>query len=535
MSAVSSLSRPPGPGQRLPLAPGCRRELGRDALLLLLSLAFTAAMVYVVVVLNRPTLAIALLVAALTALFILIRPLIGLYLLVLSVPIQDVGAVSIGSLNLTATKVIVVLAMAGWILHRLASREERRVNAPLLLPFVFLLFMMTASVLAARSLGDSFSELFRWTEAFLTYVMATYLLRTRRQVLLMAVVLLAGPTLEAIMGLRQFATGAGPASFAITDTLSRAYGTFGMPNSYAGYLGMGFSLALSIGLYYMVGLGYGIITGRWPSETAGPRAKSAAARFVKTAMMAGIASGVAALIAAGILASLSRGAWMGLLFGLTAMALAAGRKALIPGVAIFVLVTTLMVSGNGNMLPQILTDRISSITTEIGVFDVRGVMVTPANFAVVERMAQWQTGATMFAQNPILGIGIGNYNAAYPQYYIFPWVNSPGHTHNYYIQIAAETGIGGLLAYLILISGSFWQAGLAVRKAGDPLLRAVAVGVLGVITAMAVHNVFENLHVLSMGIQWASLLAVASVIPMVSKATTNRKTECPLPEGGQQW
>lgn len=517
MSATTGLSHPLGHGQRLLLAIGDRRDLMRNALILLAGLAFTVILVYAAVVMAEPILALALLAAALTALFIIVRPVIGLILVVLSVPIQDVGAISIGSFSLTATKVIVVLALAAWLLNRLASKDERLINAPLLLPFAFLLLIMTASTLVARSLGDSFSELFRWTEAFLTYVMATYLLRTRRQVFLMVGVVLAGPILEAVGGLRQFATGAGPESFAITETLSRAYGTFGMPNSYAGYLGMGFSLALALGLYYIVGLAYGIVTGRWPSETAGRKGNSAAARLAQTLVAAGIASSAAVLIAAGILASLSRGAWMGLLAALAAMSLAAGRKALVPAVAIFAFVATLMISGNGGVLPKILTDRITSITSEVGVFDVRGVMVTPANFAVVERMAQWQTGATMFSQNPVLGIGIGNYNAAYHDYYIFPWIDSPGHTHNYYIQIAAETGIGGLLAYLVLVFGSFRQAGWAMRRAGDPLLRAIAVGALGVITAMAVHNVFENLHVLSMGIQWATMLAIISVIPQVSR------------------
>jgi hypothetical protein len=43
------------------------------------------------------------------------------------------------------------------------------------------------------------------------------------------------------------------------------------------------------------------------------------------------------------------------------------------------------------------------------------------------------------------------------------------------------------------------------------LWRSVAVGCAGVVTAVAVHNIFENLHVLNMGLQlgtvWALLVA----------------------------
>ena len=69
----------------------------------------------------------------------------------------------------------------------------------------------------------------------------------------------------------------------------------------------------------------------------------------------------------------------------------------------------------------------------------------------------------MFFDHPILGVGIGNYPDAYPQYYITIFVNSLGHAHNYYINIAAETGFIGLVVYLLFLLAIFVAGGHAYQ------------------------------------------------------------------------
>jgi O-antigen ligase len=516
MSSSTGLSQAFGAGRRsswrLPGRPG----LVRDIAVLVAGLILAGIVTYLAVYTQNPKMALALLGGVLIGTLILIRPVIGLYLLILSVPIQDAGALSVGSTTLTATKVIVILALAAWLVRRLAVRDEQPLRAPLAIPFVLLLLAMTMSLFAARSTGAALSELLRWVEAFLTYVIAADLIRTRKQLVLAVGVLLAGPLVEAIYGLRQFATGAGPASFAINDTLSRAYGTFGMPNSFAGYLGMGFSLAFALALFFTAAVLIGILTGRWPQYSDGRKVISVPGRFFRTVVFGGLTAGIALLILGGIIVSMSRGAWVGVIVGIAVMALASGKKVYLPALGGVLLILLLIASGHGNLLPTLLTERFTSVASELRIFDVRHVMVTPANFAVVERMAQWQTGASMFMDNPVFGVGIGNYNAAYAQYHIFPWIHSPGHAHNYYINIAAETGILGLLAYLGLVIMIFVQGFKAVSKTADPLYRAVAVGALGICGAVAAHNFFENLHVLSMGIQWATVLALFAVVPLIA-------------------
>ena len=106
----------------------------------------------------------------------------------------------------------------------------------------------------------------------------------------------------------------------------------------------------------------------------------------------------------------------------------------------------------------------------------------------------------MFADHPVLGVGIGNYAAVYPAYALPRWSDPLGHAHNYYLNVAAETGLVGLAAYLVLWGAAFWQGWRAVRAVG-PAWRSVAAGLLGMLVALSVHNLFDNLFVHGMAVQ----------------------------------
>ena len=146
--------------------------------------------------------------------------------------------------------------------------------------------------------------------------------------------------------------------------------------------------------------------------------------------------------------------------------------------------------------------------------DVRAVPVTDENFASVERLAHWQTGMNMYRAHPVFGVGIGNYNERFEEFSIREdFRKSQGHAHNYYIHTLAETGLVGLLVYLTLLVSVIVLAlrVLIARSARGTLTRAIVLGAFGSIIAVSTHNVFENLHVLNLGIiislHWALVVA----------------------------
>jgi O-antigen ligase len=131
------------------------------------------------------------------------------------------------------------------------------------------------------------------------------------------------------------------------------------------------------------------------------------------------------------------------------------------------------------------------------------VRANDENFALVERRAHWQAALGMFEDSPWVGVGLGNYAAAYPRYALPKWEDPLGHAHNYYLNVLAEAGIIGFLAYILLWGAIFWFVGKAALNpnAAPGWRHGVIAGAFGVLVALSIHNLFDNLFVHAMYIQ----------------------------------
>lgn len=475
-------------------------RLGAPALVALVVLGAAALLVAL-----PPLYGAAAVVGAAGAVLILRYPRLGLCLLLLSIPVQDTGAVG----QLTLTNVLFGLTLASWLVWHMARREERLPRAAVGPLFTIFVAGLALSLVVAQDLGPGVQALFQWVKSLLVYFIALDLLRTRRHILWALVSLVVAGTGEALLGLYQYVTASGPASFDIGADFSRAYGTFGKPNSYAGYLEMLFPLGLVLTYW---------LWREWRRRRrATPRYRPDGARAAHGSPLPALAAGGATLLIGGaIVASLSRGAWLGTLGGLVAMILLASRRsrgafalALVP-LVLFVLV------GAQTFLPSTVSSRFASIFGGADTADVRTAYVTAENFAILERKAHWVAGLNMFQSNYLLGVGLGNFNVRFEEFSVSPsFLVSQGHAHNYYIQAAAEAGLVGLTTYLVLLGALFLTGFHALRAIGDrdPLARGLVVAAIGVITAMAIHNFFEVLYVLSMGIQVSVIWALLTLAP----------------------
>lgn len=427
----------------------------------------------------------ALLVVGIAVLLVtLVRPRFGLLLVVPAVPFGSLRQVQVGVMNVGLAEVLVALVLGAWLLRLVARREARWQWPPLSLPLMAFLFVLLLSSLGAQSLQHSLKEVIKWIEVLALYVMVANELDRRWSYLLVAVVLGAG-ALAALQGIYQFLFQVGPEDFVLFGRFMRAYGTFDQPNPYAGYLGL--TLPLAVGLVFAVLLPVAGRARGWWLAWAG---------------------GCGALMMAALVMSWSRGAWLGFAAAVATMLLAVvvrrGRLAVLLVLAALV-VAYLLLAGGLSRLPPALVERFSDLVPYMGVSDVRGAEVTDANFAVLERLAHWQSALAMWTDHPWLGVGIGNYEAAYARYALPQWPAALGHAHNYYLNIAAEAGLLGLAAYLLLWGASLLGAWRAVQRAQGAAW-GMALGVLGVIVHLGVHHVFDNLFVHGMYLHLGMLL-----------------------------
>lgn len=415
------------------------------------------------------------------AVLALVWPTVALGALLVAVPLSTEVTLEAGDFSITVVEPLVLLLVLGWAARGITRRDLRLVGGPTLTALGLLLLALLASGLAAERPGLTYKETVKWLELTIVYLYtAAHLEDVRSQQAVLLTLFLTG-TGEALYGVFQYVSGQGPAAFTIGEAL-RAYGNFEQPNPFAGYLGTILPLGLALAAHRRP-LGFALVGG-----------------------LAAAASGL------GILLSLSRGAWVGVALGLALLLWAWGPRArrwLALGAAGLTLLLLLTAT---NVLPGAWSDRLVAVVENFGVFDVRTVEVTPENFAVVERMAHWQAGWYMLLDRPLLGVGAGNYPAAYPDYALPGWPEALGHAHNYYLNMAAETGLPGAVALvgLLVVVYRSVLAGLWRQPEGS-FGRALLAGLLASLAVLTIHNLFDNLLVHGMQVQVGFLFGLATV------------------------
>ncbi|MCY1036331.1 O-antigen ligase family protein [Corallococcus sp. BB11-1] len=224
---------------------------------------------------------------------------------------------------------------------------------------------------------------------------------------------------------------------------------FGNPNHLAGFLGLAATVAVGLAL------------SKQPRSRATP--------FAVAALLSG----------AGVLLSLSRAGIVFFVFGqvlLAAWLAKQRREARTParpswsrGAAVLLgLLTTLSVGA------YLAADQLwAEARTADSVESLRRGKVEP-----------WPMMARAARAFPVLGMGRGAFEAAFPRYQTEPNPNTFTHPENAVLQVAAEWGAPGLLLGLL---GVWCFVGLVRREGHGPVELAVLSGV----AALALHNLFD--------------------------------------------
>lgn len=452
----------------------------------------------------------------------ILRPRVALYLMPLCVPWGSVDFIEIKGLRLNSADLLVIFLAIGWLMsfelhQKIGPRDREASHIPpyLVIAMLALLFTMVLSTTVALNISSSLKEISKWLEFIIVILLGGQYLRTRRQIwAIVALICLAGIS-QAFYGYIQAFFNLGPQSF-IRDASLRVYGTFDQPNPYAGYINIPLSISLALTL-----LG----------------------RNWLTRILAGLTTiilGIAEYL------SQSRGGEMAIAAALVFIVLAG-----MPRIRTFMRVFIILLLGlfEGLLAGWIPLHIFSPVMHFLGLVQISFLEPTSQDYSTAERLAHWFAGLHMFLDHPLLGVGIGNYANAYPQYFITIFTDPLGHAHNYYINIAAETGSIGLTAFVLFLLAVFvagrhslleiskkWrqakaqvpqskqaiQAPLGRAKKLKLLLRplsliqyyqgqeqfqlvriltndrALAIGILAALIAISVHNFVDDLFVHSL-------------------------------------
>lgn len=352
-------------------------------------------------------------------------------------------------------------------------------------PFLIFLGAVALSIFPAVEKWATVRQFLRWNEFFLVLLIARFGLENRKQFNTLLQVLFGLGIVASAVGLYQHFMGAqlaGNAAMAASDldrmaqgdNVFRAYSTFGHANQFAGFL------ILLLPLTFESFLENNNL--RW--------------QFVM---------GLVTLILALALAmTYSRGGWLSALLAIGIVMAYYIPRNLVKSMALFAVFLLMLL-----VLPLSLPNLNSRFTS---------MMETKKDTAVSGRFTYQKIALEIIAAKPVLGHGAGNYlQAITPYFKLYPGEIKylDKHIHNMYSQIAIETGLLGLSAFLFFIGITIVRFLRNFRGIPDPKDRAMVVALLASMFAYLLHNNFDVLIIYARGIHFALILGLGLAFKML--------------------
>ena len=403
-----------------------------------------------------------------------------------------------------------------WLFYWLSQKRRTLPSFGIQRPLTLFLFITLLSLLGAESMSLGAKEVIKWLEILVAIWLVLDTRPSDNQTAVWALLFMIWlpAVAQGALGLAQFVQTDGPTSFLILDRFYRAYGTFQQPNPFGGFMALNGLLALGI----VIGLASDWLGEYW-GKISTHSEQSRAKRNISRYLMLGLALAVLGITAGGLIASWSRGAWLGFVAGGVVIAFFWPRQR-VWGVALLVIGAVVGLGAwQAGLVPNSIVDRVTS-STEFELRPLRDIELSDTNYALLERLAFWRAAVGMTEQNLWLGVGFGNYDAAYGAFAPVTWPQSLGHAHNYYLNLAAEIGILGLIAYVVFWSAVVWQNIYFLGKTSG-LHRAILLGLLGSWAALSVHHLVDKLYVNNMYIHIGVLLALQQVVVQTTEGHEN--------------
>jgi O-antigen ligase len=348
----------------------------------------------------------------------------------------------------TAIEILLLLAWLGTAGIRRGRLPVLRAHTWLPLAVMFFACWLTFSIAWAEAAGKAAIEAGYWWESVLVFLIVATTLATPRDVRFVALAFVIGSVVSVTIGFLGLGDPTNPVTAeAIGD---RLVGGGGDPN---------YQAAAFLGAMFLAG---GLI-----SVYRQPGARIALSLAL-------------ALISAGFFATQSRGGLLALGFALiAAFVLLPRHRARIVGLAVIAGV------GLAAWLPSHPKglDRL----THFGGSGGSG------------RQDEWTVAWRIFGEHHLSGVGVGNFTFLEPRYVLRPGglshvtriAESPNVVHNAYLQFLAETGVVGLLAFLLVLLASLRACWLAARRFDAlgrrdqaDLARAILIATIGMAAAM---------------------------------------------------
>ncbi len=383
---------------------------------------------------------------------------------------------TVSGFNISVTTIVLVALYSLWGAEVAAGITRRNLDLKAGLPSLVYLALVVISIVVAGDVLLALYEIVILAQAILLFLYLLHHFRTRRDVMFVLMVLIAGLILQGVGGL---AVGIADADMPLWRTTKvdiddgRVLGTFKSPNNLGAYLTLLLPVALGLAL-------------------------SSADRLYRR--LGGLAFALGSVV---LVMSFSRGAWFGFAVSIGWMLVVAWRRKWLVGLAPVAVVAAAL------LFFVMFQDE---ILLRVGEYN---------NQAARSRLPLMDLAFEMIRDAPLFGVGANNFAASLDPYvtveFSRDWIAT---VHNKYLLVWAETGILALLAFLWVLVSAI-RTGWRGSTTGDRLLAPIALGLAAGIVANMIHMTVDRFHFRpQIQMLWV-VIALILVIPRAGRVSNS--------------
>ena len=376
-------------------------------------------------------------------------------------------------------ELLIVIIVLVWIVKKVFTKSfSLRITSPVFIfPFLFLISGFL-SLIHSSHLSASLRELFNMIEFFLLFCVVADETATKERLQKLILVGLCAGIIIALDGIFQFFSGKDFIRLrpcGDVEGFSRLTASFSHPNNLGGYIAAIFPVCFLSLLFYT-----------WTKNNYAKKT----GLFITCIILLFVCA-----------MTYSRGAWIALFMGVALFLIIRNSK--------FFLLLIVFLLFISFFLPDFLVNRVKDI-------------VNIHNITSQTRLESWKKAIEMIALHPVVGNGLKSFSRIYGE----------GYTHNCYLQILAETGLIGFIAYLGTLFVFIYVNIKSYFKNKNTQYRLFFLGFAGSLTAYGTHSLIDtNLFSMPLAVTFWFLLGANAALYNLSKkepqsAQRERDTLC---------
>lgn len=302
-----------------------------------------------------------------------------------------------------------VIALAGWVLNAYVTKTPLLPRSKVVVFYAVFLGLLMLSLLQIQGplLPAGLSGIRKWMKYLAIFFMCWSIYDTPDKRRNLAMVFLVSMVIVSLDGFYQLYTGQDlfRGKVLAPGRIVRMTASFNAPNPLAGFLL--FALPLC------------------------------ALFFCRSrARIRGLYGGAFLILVSAFLLTYSRGAFYALIFSLMINLILAKRFRMVLAAA----------AGIGLLVMAVPSLRYNFVQT-----------IARNDITITERGGYWDVALNMIKAHPVTGVGLNTYHSRFPEFVTDPGTRQ-AYAHNCYLQMAAEIGVPGMLAFVTALLFMFWRS-----------------------------------------------------------------------------